>query len=129
MLMAMAKRAGQRLQDVLTLKADSLKKASNPFAYLVALLKTNTDFAFLVKRQNQEKARVDASNEVKQATESRSFAGMTFIHASSGRTYQVHSNGQFMDVTDREGKFLGAAIVNAEFMSAVDNGALQQKQP
>lgn len=52
-LMALAKRAGQRLQHVCKAAADGIQQAQNPFAYVRSLLARGLDWAWIVGQKAQ----------------------------------------------------------------------------
>lgn len=68
-LMALARRAGLRLQDVCAVAADGLAAAREPFAYLRKLIFSGRDFAYIAQQRQEERQQQQREEQRRQACE------------------------------------------------------------
>lgn len=91
-LMAIMKRRGQRLSDILACRGERLRQLRGAalYAYLRALTASDTDFAGVVERQLQERRRKTEAEARRTALEAarRRMQGNIYRHARTGLFYR-----------------------------------------
>lgn len=122
LLMKLAKQAGQRLSDVVAATASYLDKLSgkNLFAYLRRLVTLGKDYAYLARRQGEERRQAVDLGKIEEAR--RMLVGQRFTSRRSGVIIYVDRGG--MLAIEKDGTHLGYRPMDVEFVDALASGIL-----
>lgn len=132
-LMALAKRAGQRLQHVCKAAADGIQQARNPFAYVRSLLTRGLDWAWIVRQKAQAQ---QSEHQAKQHEEALTRARQKLRQAGRivdrQRSLVFDIAGSAALVADlRSGRSLGAAPLSEALtwrLLGLLDGSLSQQE-
>ncbi len=127
-LMALAKRQGKQLQDVLTAKMEVLKaglatgKIKNLWGYLAHLLKVEIDYSWLVKRADAKQEENEKAQKEKEEFEQlkKKHAGKSYRNAN-GTEFNVLSNGLFCYIKRLTEKQERCQPVDIDLIRALEN--------
>ncbi|MCA8050666.1 helix-turn-helix domain-containing protein [Burkholderia arboris] len=100
-LMGIARRNhGKQLGHVVTASWEMIKKARNPVAYVFALLRSSTDFAWLAKQRHAAKIEAQDAAERQAAAEAERerIAGQRFVAIDGAKRFEVSTDGSSLTV-------------------------------
>ncbi|ABO60252.1 helix-turn-helix domain-containing protein (plasmid) [Burkholderia vietnamiensis] len=100
-LMGIARRNhGKQLGHVVTACWETIKKARNPIAYVFALLRSATDFAWLAKQRHAAKIEAQdvAERHAAAEAERERIAGKRFVAVDGSKRFEVSADGSSLTV-------------------------------
>lgn len=120
-LMSIAKKAKQRLSDVVAATGKYLQDlpGREAYAYIKSLLKKGQDFAYKVRETNA--ANQNEEERVYLARKAEAMAGRSFINCEGNLIVTVEANG--MLILERDGQ-RAAKRIDRKFLDAIDAGRL-----
>ncbi|MBR8427255.1 hypothetical protein KDW22_30115 [Burkholderia cenocepacia] len=129
-LMGIARRNhGKQLGHVVTASWETIKKARNPVAYVFALLRSSTDFAWLAKQRHAAKIEAQAAAERQAAAEAERerIAGRRFIAVDGAKRFEVSTDGNSLtveSVTENTVRTAGGHWLD-DFVAALHGGKIR----